>query len=410
MNLAAQRFLAILVIAGGLVAAAAYAGAVAFASSRRDAADEWGLLAGFSLFAAVVALFWLLATSRRATEPDSAVRLPPIWLSVTAFVLAVGLGFGLQIADLGSYTAPILATVGFVAVGAFFLRIAVRWMPDRRLPLRSVVLPGIWGFFVSPALLIALQGVAVVMVVGAIIAGIYIDNPDFELDPDLGQRISDYIEESSGEATTTEFPDIISSPTVALALFTVVAIIAPISEELIKALGAILVLSRRRSVSRSDAFLAAVASSLGFALFEGIGYTLAAASTWHQLILIRAPVVIMHVAATTIIVIGWYRMKETGRGFVPYFIAGTALHAGWNGLYIGFIYSLVDMETGSDPSAGQALSVASFFLLLGALFIAGLAWFIAASRKAGRSVPRPTLEQEAVQHSQPSHAAILGHG
>ena len=160
-------------------------------------------------------------------------------------------------------------------------------------------------------------------------------------------------------------------------------------------------------MSRSDAFLAAVASSLGFAVFEGVGYTLAVASTWHQLILIRAPVVIMHVAATTIIVIGWYRMKETGRGFIPYFIAGTALHAGWNGLYIGFIYSVADLESGSDPSAGQAISLFSIVLLLGTLFIAGLVWFIAASRKSGRSVPRPSLAEEAVERTEPSYAAIL---
>ena len=410
MNHTAQRLLAILVISSGLIAVAAYASAIIFASSRREAADQWGAIAGFGLFGAVVASFWLLATFKGSVEPERAVRVPPAWSSLLVFATVVGIGFGLQIVDRGSYTAPLLAVIGFVAVGAFFLRLAVRWMPDRRLPLRNVVLPGAWGFFVSPFILIIAQGIAVLLVVIAVLAGILIENPDFELDPDLGQRIEEYIDESAGEATTTEFPGIIDSPTVALALFTVVAVIAPISEELVKAFGAILVLSRRPHVSRSDAFLAAVASSLGFAVFEGVGYTLAAASTWQQLILIRAPVVIMHVAATTIIVVGWFRMKETGRGFIPYFIAGAALHAGWNGLYVGFIYSLVGLDSGSDPSAGQAVSILSIVLLLGALFLAGLAWFLSASRKSGYSVPRPSLRQETVERAAPSYAAILRHG
>jgi hypothetical protein len=102
-------------------------------------------------------------------------------------------------------------------------------------------------------------------------------------------------------------------------------------------------------------------------------------------------------------------MRETGRGFIPYFIAGTALHAGWNALYIGFIYSLTGIEGGTDPSAGQAVAVMAIVLLLGSLFIAGFGWFISAARAAGLSAQRELSSAE-FDRSHSSYAAVPGNG
>ncbi len=409
MNTTVQRVLAGFIVAFGLLITVGYALAIILASSRPDAADQWGALAGFALFAVVVGIAWLLALVRQRRQPnDGSTSLPPAWLSFAVFAIVVGIGFGSDVIERGSYFAPLLAILGFAAVGAFFLRLAVSWMPERKLPLRTVVLSGAWGVFIAPLLLMVIQGLSLVFILVAAFAGILIDNPDFELDPNLGDRISAYIEDSGTSATSTKLPDIVESPTIALALFAVVAIIAPLSEEFVKALGAILVLSRREVVTRTDAFLAAVASSLGFALFEGVGYTLGAGASWHTFILVRAPVVIMHLAATTIVVMGWYRMRETGRGFLPYFVAGTAMHAGWNALSVGFIYSLTGIEAGADPSAGQALGILAMVLLLGTLFVAALAWFVVTARKTGLSAYRSNLAQQAIDQSQSSYAAILG--
>ena len=410
MNATAQRALALLFAALGLLAVTGSATAVAVSADRQDAVDQWSAIAGLGLFSAAVSLFWFFAAGRSSPDRRGSIAIPPAWLSFFVLIVVIAAGFALQFVDASAYVAAVFATVGFVAVGAFFLRLAIHWRHDRRLPLAATVLPGAWGFFAAPVILMLVQGAAVILVFVAIFAGIYIDNPKFELDPNLEQRISDYIEESGADATSTELPAIVETPTVALSIFSVVAIIAPLSEEIVKALGAILVLARRPVVTRSDAFLAAVAAGLGFALFEGMGYTLAAPASWHQIIVIRAPVVIMHLAATTIVVLGWYRMRETGRGFLPYFIAGTALHAGWNGLYVGFIYSLTGLESGSDPTAGQAASVVTVVLLLGALFIVGLAWYISAARKSGLSERPPTLAQESTERVSTSYAAILDHG
>lgn len=268
-------------------------------------------------------------------------------------------------------------------------------------------MPGAFGVYLSPVLLLPLQAAAVVAILVAVFAGIYADNPDFELDPNLNERVSEYIEEQAGEATTTEVPEIVEAPTVALSLLAVLAFVAPVTEELIKAGGAILILSRRPVITSSDVLLAAVGSSLGFALFEGVGYTLQAGESWPQLMLLRAPVIVMHIAATMIVVVGWQRMRETGRGLLPYFLAGTALHAGWNGLQAGFLYSLTGVEAGADPGAAQALSVLAVVGLIGALFVAAFAWFLYVSRKAGLTERRATLAEESVKQSQALHGALL---
>lgn len=408
MNGIVQRIIAIFFLASGMLAVLGYAAILFFAGDRNEAAEEWGPLAGFAFFGVVIGALWLLATFRDKVD-GATVRVPPIWLSFIFFIAVAAAGFGLDAADRVVYLGPLLTILGFVAVSAIFFRIASRWMPKRRLPLRSVLLPGAWGVFVAPIILMIVQGAAVVVLLVAVFTGIVADNPDFELDPNLGERISAYLEETSTDATSTELPEIVErSPTIALTLFSVVAIIAPLSEELVKAAGAILVLSRFPRVTRIDAFFAAVASSLGFAIFEGIGYTLGAGLAWHEMMLVRAPVIVMHVAATTIIVLGWLRMRETGRGFIPYFAAGTLLHAGWNALYVGFIYSLAGIDAGADPSAGQAMSIAAMVLLLGALFVIAVGWFASAAYKAGRSAVAAAPKQEsdlAIRHASLSLAA-----
>jgi hypothetical protein len=239
------------------------------------------------------------------------------------------------------------------------------------------------------------------LLVSAAVGGFYADNPDFEIDPNLDERIADYVEEAGDNTSTTELPDIAESPTIAVALSSLVAFIAPLSEELLKAIGAILVLSRRAVLRLSDAFIAGVAAGLGFAVFEGIGYSLASPEAWQQLILLRAPVVVLHVAATTIVTVGWYRYRQTGRGFLPYFAVGTLLHAGWNAMSIGFVYTLIGFDEGSDPSAAQAAGLLAIVLLMGALFVGACAWVVISARRAGQG------ERQAVYTSHPATSAPL---
>jgi hypothetical protein len=387
MSIVVQRLAAALVGGLGLLAVAGYVLALVLADDRDEALQSWGSGAGFGLFGIVIAVFWIVATLRGRSGETWRFRVPPLWLSVLAFGATVGGGFALRALDRGAFLGPALAVLAFLAVAAFFLRLAARWLPGRRVPGESVVLPGLWGALAAPAILLVLQGSAAALLVGAAVAGIYLDNPDFELDPNLDERISGYFEDSEENATSTELPDIVATPTIALGLFVVLAVVAPMSEELVKALGAIIVLSRRAGVTRSDAYMAGVAAGLGFGVLEGLGYTLMAPSAWQQVIIMRAPVVVLHVAATTIVTVGWFRMRERGRGFLPYFAVAALLHAAWNSMTLGFVLSLVGLEEGADPSAGRVAAIGLLIMMLAILFVAACTWVILSARSAGTSAP-----------------------
>ena len=261
-------------------------------------------------------------------------------------MVVVGLGFGLDAGRARLLRRPIAGDIGFVAVAAFFC---------------GSLLAGCQAeTAIGPGHLIRRMGSFCCTVTAdacaRCCAGIHSRRrqqqassqtiPTSNLIPIWESEFRIH-QESGNQRHEHRTPGIVESPTIALGTLLSGSDYRAAQRRAGEGARGILVLSRRRVVTRSDAFMAAVASSLGFAIFEGVGYTLGAGATWHQLILVRAPVVIMHLAATTIVVVGWYRWRETGRGFLPYFAAGTALHAGWNGLYVGFIYSLAGVEAGA---------------------------------------------------------------
>ena len=117
--------------------------------------------------------------------------------------------------------------------------------------------------------------------------------------------------------------------------------------------------------------------------------------TWHQLILFRAPVVVMHVAATTIVVIGWYRWRETGRGFILLFSGGHGPSRGME-RFVCWIHLLIDGRGSRAPTlqGAEAIAMARWFLLLGALFIAAVVWFVSVPPGRRVVVKPPSVASE----------------
>lgn len=384
MSPTAHRILAGILVAGGLFVSLGYAALVALADDRRDATAAYGSLGGIGMFGLALGLFWVVATLGWKDGVRPSLRTPPLWMSLAIFAVLVGIGFGLRYAERAEYLAPLLAIGAFAAVAAFFLRLVANWLPQRRLPVENLILPGVWGALLTPMLLLAIQGAAAMLLVIAAFSGFIAADPDFELDPNLNERLSNYLEDLEENGALTDVTGIVESPTIAVGLASLIAVIAPFSEELLKAVGPIWLLSRRAAVSRADALIAGAAAGLGFGVIEGVGYTLGSPLDWQQMIVIRAPVVVMHVAATTLVTLGWYRYRETGRGFLPYFGVSVALHAGWNGMAIGFVYALIGIEDGVDPSPAQALAIFGVVALLAALFVAACVWLVTSARHAGR--------------------------
>ena len=102
MNSIVQRAIAGIIVVFGLLISLGYVLAIIFASNRQEAGEQWGALAGFALFSAAAGVAWLLALMRQGRQGEAgSTRLPPAWLSFAAFVVVVGLGFGLDAIERG---------------------------------------------------------------------------------------------------------------------------------------------------------------------------------------------------------------------------------------------------------------------------------------------------------------------
>ena len=158
-----------------------------------------------------------------------------------------------------------------------------------------------------------------------------------------------------------------SSPLI-LVLLAVVAVQAPIPEELAKALG-IPMFGRTRITNERQAFAIGLASGAGFAILENMLYEGLYASHngwgWAGITLLRSIGSVLHPIGTGIVALGWFRMKEGGAGklFKAYLLA-VGLHTLWNGGFEPLVYL-----TGLDYFVGSGSSLSLYGETLSALLV-----------------------------------------
>jgi len=117
----------------------------------------------------------------------------------------------------------------------------------------------------------------------------------------------------------------------ALLLFIEVVIVAPMTEEVGKAVGA----SVFRPTDRRSAFMAGVAAGAGFAVVENILYASFGGflgGAWEPIVVARMLGAAIHPLATGLVVLGWWEWRQTrdfGR-LTRRFFAGAGVHAIWN--------------------------------------------------------------------------------
>jgi RsiW-degrading membrane proteinase PrsW (M82 family) len=178
--------------------------------------------------------------------------------------------------------------------------------------------------------------------------------------------------------------EILSSPWLLLLLVNV-SVVAPLTEETGKALG-----SRfAPQASRQDAFLAGVAAGGGFAIVENVLYAAAAAAfggPWPAIVLARAMGAAVHPLATGLIVTGWWDARHGGggRAFGRAFLAGTAIHALWNGSVVALAVSETAIHVSGAPGMMGVASLA-FTGVLGVAAVAAL-WTVTGSVMAGKDI------------------------
>jgi RsiW-degrading membrane proteinase PrsW (M82 family) len=117
----------------------------------------------------------------------------------------------------------------------------------------------------------------------------------------------------------------------ALLLFIEVVVVAPLTEELGKAVGA----SVFRPTDRRTAFMAGVAAGVGFAMVENILYASVGGflgGAWEPIVIARMLGAAVHPLASGLVVLGWWEWRQN-RDFgqlAKRFFAGAGAHATWN--------------------------------------------------------------------------------
>jgi RsiW-degrading membrane proteinase PrsW (M82 family) len=139
---------------------------------------------------------------------------------------------------------------------------------------------------------------------------------------------------------------VLASPWVIL-LLVEVSLVAPLTEEAGKALGA----AFSRPENRGQAFLAGVAAGTGFAvvenlLYAGLGATMA--GPWPAIAATRSLGAAVHPLASGIVMLGWWewRHERDLSRLAKRFVAGAGIHALWNGAVVALIVA--------DTAAGQS--------------------------------------------------------
>ncbi len=178
-----------------------------------------------------------------------------------------------------------------------------------------------------------------------------------------------------------QITEILASPWLLLVLVDV-SVVAPLTEETGKALGARLA----RPTSREDAFLAGVAAGAAFAIVENVLYALAGAAwggPWPAIVVARAMGAAVHPLASGLVVTGWWEARHRGgaRALGRGFFAGAGVHALWNGTIVALAVAETAIRVRGAPGMMGVASLA-FTAVLGVVAAVAL-WTVGGSVTAG---------------------------
>ena len=184
---------------------------------------------------------------------------------------------------------------------------------------------------------------------------------------------------------------ILSSPW-AYVLLVEMAVVAPLAEETLKPLGALM----RRPGSARDAFLYGAAAGAGFAAVENVLYAsgwLFSFHEWLPISVLRMTGAALHPLGAGLVALGFYRLQSGGAGqLLRRYGAAFGAHALWNGSVAVAIVLFADGAATGLPLGGTALAwgtaLTIYLGVLGGLLLAAL---VAVARSLGRGDDDPRL-------------------
>lgn len=352
-----------------------YAGIVLSASDRTESAEELGSLAALGC-ATLLAGVILLAGS--LIKADSTIRLPYYWLGLIAFFILISLGMTFNYLELFAAASPVLVVFAACSLAVFYAGLMLRWAMGKRQSRRALVNPAVFGMTGSVVLAVSLQILfACAMFVGAFL-GFKFAGVDFPSSSSIQDLFAEFEEGSNS------LPDLFFTPTVVFSAFALFVIVAPLTEELTKFFGAFIPFIRHQDFSLFTIFFAGSMAGLGFATTENIGYALLSPSAWAVTLLLRAPVVLVHMAASSIVALGWYQQRQSGGiVFVWYFMLAVALHGSFNSVAVSVTMLAGSIGADTTPSVLSALALLGLIGAAGALLTGSLAWLMLNARRFG---------------------------
>jgi RsiW-degrading membrane proteinase PrsW (M82 family) len=189
-------------------------------------------------------------------------------------------------------------------------------------------------------------------------------------------------------------------------LVLVAVVVAPVTEEPAKALGAMFA----KPATRRAAFLTGATAGAGFAIFENLGYSSAAAgdaTVWREILILRSLSAALHPLATALVVLGIveWRSRRRPRAVWLGLAAGIAIHALWNGTAVVLDVVQFGAASGELPDAARPAAL----IYTGALGVAMALILLAVAREVRKRepmmepgmpppppiAPRPFLERRA---------------
>lgn len=356
----------------GLAGVLTYAVIVAVAEDRGDAMSSWTGLCAFSLVVVIVGVLAWLAAAQGRTQ----FRPPRLVLAIGAFVGALVVGFVTTRTDYVIWITPLVAVIATAAVGFIFLRL-LTWKVPSGVRTSRVAGNALWGMVGAPLGAASIQLLSAVAIIGAIAAGLYVYDPELARNAEIRSIFDDL-----GTASTDALPPIYSTSTVAIALFVMLAFIAPFTEELLKPISAMFGDRGGEGRTEYDAFLAGASAGLGFGVVEALGYSLIQPEDWPTMMLLRAPIITIHVVGAALVAIGWYRQRrEGGWPLVGYFATAVALHAAWNGLFASAFLVVAGMDDPAQPEPFTAIVLLVILAALGGVLLSAFSWLIACPRR-----------------------------
>ena len=161
-----------------------------------------------------------------------------------------------------------------------------------------------------------------------------------------------------------------SSPWTIL-IFIELAVVAPFTEEIGKALGARLF----QPHDRASAFLAGVAAGTGFAIVENILYAVGSSffgTSWEPIVVGRMLGSAIHPLASGLVVLGWWewRQHRNSARLAQRFLLGSGVHALWNGSLV--VLGVVATSYEEFGFAEQGLTSLAYSAVFGAVAAAVL--------------------------------------